>query len=300
MSRKILLIDDSPPIHALVRARLAEESLDIISASDAQTGIDLVLSESPDVILLDVDMPGKDGFEVCKILKSDPATLHIPIIFLTAATGTDMKIRGLELGAIDYITKPFDPAELRARVRSAVKLKFLMDLLSRKAQIDGLTGLWNRRYFDQCLTEQLSFASRHELPLSCLMLDIDHFKSVNDRFGHPFGDEVLKFVANTVNEVVRTEDLVCRYGGEEFAVVAPNTPLTGAVMLAERIRVAIAAQPLSNKGTPVTVTASIGVAQLQHPSRLTIVESADHALYQAKRDGRNRVSAYNPILAVSA
>jgi len=179
MSRKILLIDDSPPIHALVRARLAEESLDIISASDAQTGIDLVLSESPDVILLDVDMPGKDGFEVCKILKSDPATLHIPIIFLTAATGTDMKIRGLELGAIDYITKPFDPAELRARVRSAVKLKFLMDLLSRKAQIDGLTGLWNRRYFDQCLTEQLSFASRHELPLSCLMLDIDHFKSGN-------------------------------------------------------------------------------------------------------------------------
>jgi diguanylate cyclase (GGDEF)-like protein len=300
MSRKILLIDDSRPIHSLVRARLADESLQILSAHSGREGIDLVRAESPDVILLDVDMPEMDGFEVCRTLKSDPATLHIPVIFLTGSTSAEQKILGLEMGAIDYILKPFDPAELRARVRSALRLKYLMDLLSRKAQIDGLTGLWNRRHFDECLSEQLSFASRHELPLSCLLLDVDHFKAINDHYGHPFGDDVLKSVANTVSDVIRSEDLLFRYGGEEFAVVAPNTPITGAIMLGERIRQAIGSYPLMHKGSPITVTVSVGVAQWQHSVRITLVESADHALYQAKRDGRNRVSAFNPILAISA
>lgn len=300
MSRRILLIDDSNSIHSLVKVRLADESFEILSAFNGRDGIDLVRAESPDVVLLDVDMPSLDGFEVCRILKSDPATLHIPVIFLTGSTKSDEKIRGLELGAIDYILKPFDPAELRARVRSALRLKYLMDLLSRKAQIDGLTGLWNRRHFDECLAEQIAFAARHELPLSCLLLDIDHFKMINDRYGHPFGDEVLKSVAGTLNDVIRTEDLLCRYGGEEFAVIAPSTPISGAIMLGERIRQTVASRPLMDKGSRISVTVSVGVAQWQHSARITLVESADHALYQAKRDGRNRVSAFNPILAISA
>src|SRR5438552_10201412 len=198
MPQKVLIIDDSKPIHALLRARLTDEPVELHSAFDGDAGVLAACNILPDLILLDVDMPNPDGFEVCRRLKADPATMNIPIVFLTGVSSTEQKIRGLELGALDYILKPFEPAELRARVRASLRQKYLLDLLSKKAMVDGLTGLWNRTYFDQTLAAQMALARRAGYPFSVIIADVDHFKSINDRYGHPTGDEVLRAVAQTI------------------------------------------------------------------------------------------------------
>lgn len=298
--QKILVIDDSKPIQMLIRARLGDEPVDLHFASDGDTGLRMAREVGPDLILLDVEMPGTSGFDVCVTLKSDAQTMHVPVIFLTGATSTDEKIRGLDLGAVDYVTKPFEPAELRARVRASLRTKFLVDLLAKKAQIDGLTGLWNRAFFDSRLAQEAALTARTGAPLSVLLLDVDHFKSVNDRFGHPFGDTVLRSVAQVVVDAGRTTDVVCRYGGEEIAMVAPNTGLTGAALLAERIRSRIAAMGLSHRGAPVQVTASIGVSPVAPGPANQAVADADAALYRAKQAGRNRVETCVPTETTNA
>src|SRR5450432_381499 len=290
MPQTVLIIDDSPAIHTLLHARLRDEPVALHSANSGDEGLAMASSLAPDLILLDVDMPDPNGFEVCKRIKADPRLAATPIIFLTGAATTEQKIQGLELGAMDYITKPFDPAELRARVRGALRLKFLMDLLTQKAQIDALTGLWNRRYFDQRLEAEISLAKRSRRPLGILMLDLDHFKSINDRYGHPMGDEVLRRVGAQLAASVRTEDIVCRYGGEEFAIVAPNIS-AGALQLAERLRSAIEKMSFSFGGHDVKVTVSIGAAGVDDSPTQALLVQADSALYRAKQNGRNRVEA---------
>jgi diguanylate cyclase (GGDEF)-like protein len=288
MSQKVLAIDDSPAIHALLNARLKDEPIEIHSAQSGIEGLKIATALMPDLILLDVDMPDPNGFEVCRRIKLDANLLNTPVIFLTGAATTEEKIRGLELGAVDYITKPFDPAELRARVRAALRMKFLMDLLAQKAQIDALTGLWNRRYFDQRLEAEMSLARRSRRPLSVLMLDLDHFKAINDNYGHPMGDEVLRRIGLLLSEQVRLEDVACRYGGEEFAILAPNTPSSEAD-LAERLRVEVEKMRFTFGGHEVKITTSIGVADLVSAGSRPLIQVADEALYQAKRNGRNRV-----------
>ncbi len=289
MPDTILVIDDSPDIHALVKVRLGKEQVVIRSASDGASGLEAAREIRPDLILLDVDMPERDGFAVCADLKADAATMNIPVIFLTGAATTDDKIRGLELGAADYVTKPFDPAELKARVRASLRTRTLMELLSKKAMIDGLTGLWNRTYLDIHLTIEIASAHRTDQPLSCIMADVDHFKHINDTYGHSFGDELLRTIAALIAANCRTEDIVCRYGGEEFTVLLPRTPLFRAAELAERLRLAIEAQTFTYRDKPIRVTCSFGVANLREASSPSLVELADAALYTAKRSGRNRV-----------
>lgn len=289
MAQRILIVDDSQPIHTLVKARLADEPVELISAYDGESAIHLAGELQPDLVLLDVDMPVQDGFEVCRRLKSTPDTLAIPIIFLTGAASTEEKIKGLELGAVDYITKPFDPAELRARVRATLRTKYLMDLLAKKAMIDGLTGLWNRAYFEQRFSQESSSAIRAGRPLSLVITDVDHFKSVNDAFGHPAGDDVLRGVAQTIQEQCRTEDVVCRYGGEEFVIIAPNISIEGAHALAERIRLAVASRAVVRRSGEIRVTCSFGVADREICGTAGMLEAADRALYHAKFTGRNRV-----------
>jgi len=292
--QKVLVIDDSDSIHALLKARLAHEPIELHSAAGGEQGLSLAQTLLPDLILLDVDMPEPDGFEVCRRLKADARTMPIPIVFLTGATSTDEKIRGLELGAVDYITKPFDPAELGARVRASLRTKYLLDLLARKAMIDGLTGLWNRAYFETRLNSELSLSRRSGNPLSCIMIDLDQFKQINDRHGHPFGDEVLRWVGQLLGELCRTEDVVCRYGGEEFVILTPNTAAPGAAHLAERIRAALENFSFRQHDAVVQVTCSLGVADVGKPPDPSLVELADQALYQAKDSGRNRVVVARP------
>jgi two-component system, cell cycle response regulator len=302
MIQRVLIIDDSQNIHALVKARLAAEPVELHCAFDGITGIAMAAQVLPDLILVDIDLPDPDGFEVCRRLKSQPATMSIPIVFLTGAASTDEKIRGLELGAVDYITKPFEPAELRARVRAALRTKFLLDLLAKKAMIDGLTGLWNRTYFDQTVAAQLSLARRSGQAVSCILADLDHFKTVNDRFGHLSGDEALRVVAACFQAQCRIEDVVCRFGGEELAVIVPNTPANKAAVLADRLRGAVEKLVLKHRGLPVPLTCSFGIADAVTAAD-KIVESADAALCRAKTEGRNRIAiapaAAQPVTSAS-
>lgn len=289
---RVLVIDDAAAMHDILNVRLRSENIEPLSAFDGPSGIAMAQSLCPDLILLDVDMPGMDGYEVIRRLKNDPRTMYLPVLFLTGACETRKKIEGLTLGAADYITKPFDSAELKARVNAHLRTKHLMDLLARKALIDGLTGLWNREYLDRHLPIAVSQATRGAHPLACIMLDIDHFKSVNDRFGHATGDEVIRHVAGIMSEVSRQHDVACRYGGEEFAMLLPDTDAAGAAALAERLRATIADRPVGRGLLQFNVSCSLGVAELRSASAGQtddVVEAADRALYRAKAAGRNRV-----------
>jgi diguanylate cyclase (GGDEF)-like protein len=288
-AQKVLVIDDSTTIQFLVRSFLKDEGVEIMCASTGEEGLRLATSRSPDIILLDVEMPTPDGFEVCRRLKADPATARIPIIFLTSASSTEQKVRGLDLGAVDYVTKPFESAELSARVRASLRNKYMLDLLAHKAMIDGLTGLWNRAYLDQRLVSEISLARRHHHPFSLIMLDVDRFKSINDQHGHPFGDQVLRQVSRLVISGGRSEDIACRYGGEEFAILAPMSAMEGAQTLAEHLRVAIQSEVLQHRGNAVRISCSFGIAELDLDGDDSLLEAADAALYRAKQSGRNCV-----------
>ena len=296
MAQKILLIDDCPEMHELVRARLEDEPVELHTVSTGEAGLRAALELSPDLVLLDVEIPAPEGFEVCRRLKEDPRTMQIPVIFLTGAGSTEDKIRGLDLGAVDYVTKPFEPAELQARVRASLRTKYLLDLLSRKAMIDGLTGLFNRTYFDARLTAESALARRTNAPLSCMLLDVDHFKKINDRHGHLLGDEVLRGIGYLLTECCRTEDTVCRFGGEEFVILCPNTPASSTTLLAERLRQRVGSTPFVRNGQMTRATASFGVSGF-HGDAMSMVEMADKCMYAAKQQGRNRVIQADPPTA---
>jgi two-component system, cell cycle response regulator len=291
MKQRVLLIDDSIDIHLQVQLMLNDEAVEVLTASSGPEGIAGAKHRPPDLILLDVDMPSPDGFEVCNSLKSDPATLSVPIIFLTGMSSTEEKIRGLNLGAIDYVTKPFEPAELRARVQAALRTKYLIDLLAQRAMVDGLTGLWNKTYFEKRLSAEMAASARTGRIVGCIVGDVDHFKKVNDTYGHPAGDQVLRGVAQTMLGVIRQEDVLCRVGGEEFSVLTGDGTPGGAAALAERLRKAIEQAKYVHQGKHIPVTCSFGVAETGGGTiNAHIIEHADKALYKSKAQGRNRVS----------
>jgi diguanylate cyclase (GGDEF)-like protein len=300
MVQTLLVIDDSIDIHRLLDVRLRPEEVILYHALSADEGLQKVRELKPDLILLDVELPIRSGFEVCQTIKLDPALADIPVIFLTAATDIHTKVQGLELGAVDYVIKPFDPAELRARVRAALRTKRYHDLLSARANVDGLTGVWNRSYFNQRFGEEMAAAQRYGRLVSLVMLDLDHFKAHNDTFGHPFGDRVLQVVGDILHSAVRTTDAPCRFGGEEFAVVLTETPADGALVIADRIRLRIATTVFRPKDVNVPVTASFGIACSETlgsgdtVSVARMIQAADSALYRAKNEGRNRVCLATP------
>jgi diguanylate cyclase (GGDEF)-like protein len=291
---RVLVIDDSEFIHKLVRVRLRQEGLEVHCEYEGRAGIERAVESTPDLILLDVDLPSLDGFEVCRQLKEHPKTRNIPIIFLTGTTHTDSKVRGLDAGAVDYVTKPFDEVELRARVRAALRTKRLQDMLEQQSFLDGLTGLWNRSYLDRRLDAELNIAGRYGRPLSLLLGDIDHFKRVNDTYGHLFGDVVLQEVAEILREHARRSDIVTRYGGEEFALVMADTLLHDVLCIVERLRQAIESRTFDVNGDRVSITVSFGVGSTDELgtdfSPETLIGYADEALYHSKSSGRNRVS----------
>lgn len=299
MLQKVVVIDDCEQVRKLIKARLKEERVDLHFAEGGNAGLALVRRLVPDLVLLDVDMPDLNGLEVIRQLKSDPLTHHVPVIFLTGECTPEAKVQGFDLGAVDYVTKPFEPAELRARVRSSLRTKYLMDLLSQRAMIDGLTGLWNRAYFNERLGQMVQLSRRHRGEtagasgggeMSLVLFDVDHFKRINDTHGHPFGDEVLRSVARTALTRCRQSDVLCRYGGEEFAVLCPDTDVAGAACLAEALRLGVKDMGLRHAGAPVPVTSSFGV--VEHDGRMSaeeLLHRVDGALYEAKHTGRDRV-----------
>ena len=300
----ILVIDDSMDVHRLLRARLRGEALDIEGKLSGDEGIAAVKEMRPSLVLLDLDMPGTDGFEVIRILKDDPETLHIPVIVLSGLQSPHDKVTAIDLDAIDYITKPFDVTELKVRIRSALRIHQLLDMLSQKAQIDGLTGLFNRAHFDARWPQEIAGSQRHARPLSLAILDIDHFKSINDTYGHPAGDAALAEFSTLIQQACRETDIACRYGGEEFALIMPDTGPDAAHSVCERVRTALQAK-VWPRHPERTVTCSIGLAGCDGAAGVEAapwIEAADKNLYAAKRDGRNRtissaIAARSPRLA---
>jgi two-component system, cell cycle response regulator len=298
---KVLIIDDDPDALEVARARLMKEALDIVCVQGGVLGLKAARREEPDLILLDLDMPDISGFDVCRSLKADSELCMIPVLFLSGSTTPEDKIAGLDLGAVDYVTKPFDAFELRARVRAALRTKHLQDMLFEHAHIDPLTGLPNRRALTERLQQEWARIERHGGHLSFIMADVDCFKTINDRFGHHVGDKILQQVAGALTGQCREDDLPSRFGGDELAIVVPNETAATAVHLAERCRREIAKACVVVQQEVIAVTASFGVADSEGVSSLgVLMKRADEALYRAKEAGRNQVQSYDATAASAA
>lgn len=296
-SGRILVAEDSLVVRAVVCDQLEEEGYEVVQAVDGESALAQCAITRPDAILLDIEMPGLDGYQVLAKLKADPELSDIPVVFLTGRTSTDDMVGGLRAGAHDYLKKPFEPAELIARIGGAVRIKRLQDELrmrnadlDRLSRIDGLTDIYNRRHLDEQLEAATKTAARYQQSLAILMLDIDHFKQVNDRDGHPAGDRVLQEFARRIQASVRAGAIVGRWGGEEFLVIAPHTNVEHAMSLGERIRASIANEPIDIGHGCISITVSIGCAAGIGPSN-ELIKRADTALYRSKAEGRNRVTA---------
>lgn len=287
---KVLVIDDCVDSLQLAKARLKHLEVEILCEQSGQAGLATAQLHMPDLILLDLDMPDMSGFDVCRILKSDAVLVNVPIIFLSSSQDTHDKVKGLDLGAIDYITKPFDPVELQARVRVGLRLKSLQDAQARFASFDPLTELYNRRALDERLREEWSRAERYGSIFSLIIADLDYFKNINDHYGHLVGDQALRQVAQIIVAQCRDSDLAARYGGDEFVMLTPQTNSPDAIELAERVRKNVAASPLLVNGEKISLTVSVGLADSRGQlSTEACVQAADSALYLAKQRGRNRV-----------
>lgn len=293
----ILVVDDNQANLQVIGSILKVIGAKIVFAQSGQHVFDYLDKNLPDLILLDIMMPEMNGYEVCRRLKNNPHTSKIPVIFLTALNEEDDETKGLELGAVDFITKPYKPAIVIARIKTQLSLKLKTDLLESMASIDGLTDINNRRRFDEILETEWHRTMRESAALSLIMIDIDFFKKYNDLYGHASGDDCLRAVAQALKKSIkRASDNVARYGGEEFAVILPGTDNESAAMIAERIRSSVESLKIphgQNKGNDY-VTISLGVATvfpLQNTNPLMLIKAADRFLYQAKDEGKNCVKA---------
>jgi len=290
---RLLVVDDQPAnIQALYQAFSADHQ--VLMATSGEQALKIAMTKQPDLVLLDVMMPGMDGHEVCHRLKAEESTRDIPVIFVTAHDDEASETLGLEMGAVDFISKPVNPKIVRARVKTQLTLKAQSDLLRQWVYIDGLTGVYNRRHLDERLASEWARAVRSGTELSVVLLDVDFFKRYNDRYGHQAGDDCLRRLAACLKDSLkRPADLVARYGGEEFVCLLPDTPLAGGLALAEHLRDNVAALALEHADSAAAsvVTVSLGVCCKPADavgSAASLLRGADAQLYQAKAQGRAR------------
>ncbi len=288
---KLLLVDDQA-INIQVLHQIFAADFQVFMATSGVQALAICRTNPPDLVLLDVVMPGMDGFEVCTALKADEATRNIPVIFVTAHTDAAQETHGLEVGAVDFISKPVNPAVVRARVNTHLTLKLQSDLMRKLVFLDGLTCVYNRRYFDQQLASEVGRSVRNGAPLALIMLDVDFFKAFNDVYGHQAGDDCLKQIALALKKNLRRPaDLVARYGGEEFACILPDTSLDDAMQVARTLEQGVRDLHIAHTGSSAAqvITISLGVAcrvGTTPPGAAALLAEADSQLYKAKHAGR--------------
>ena len=301
---RVLVVDDDPNILTFVASALEEESYEVDTASNGESAIARLLEALPDILILDVMLPGTDGFEVLETIRKDRNYDPLTVILLSADDALDAKVKGLDLGAVEYLVKPIHPTELAARVRALLRLKKQQDhfyeeytRLSELALTDPLTGAYNRRALDKLLKARLAESSRYGMPVSIILFDIDFFKLINDNHGHLTGDHVLREVTTLTLLHCREEDALIRYGGEEFLVIIFHTDKEGAHVFAERLRTQVDSYIFNQEKKSLRLTLSAGTASYPEDKGIMSVESminlADTRLYEAKRAGRNQTVSDN-------
>ena len=290
-NKTILIVDDTVENLDILGELLSK--YDVVDAISGEDALAIVNDEKIDLILLDIMMPNMDGYEVCQRLKNSVETKDIPIIFITAKTDEDSIEKAYDVGGIDYVAKPFKPKELLARVKRELQLQELQAELKLLASTDPMTKLYNRRYFTKMSKHSLDLSKREKKELSLIMIDIDKFKNVNDTYGHKVGDDVIITLSNKLLVDQRKSDIICRYGGEEFVILLPNTSLTGATIVAKKIRKDIELLTITlSSNQNLNFTVSLGVSKVDTKNENNIelaLKRADDALYRAKESGRNRV-----------
>lgn len=298
---ELVVVDDHPENLELLMRILTSKGYLVRAFPDAELALSSTNVSVPDLILLDIGLPGIDGFEACRRLRCEERTRDVPVIFLSARTDVEDIVHGFDVGGSDYVTKPIRERELLARIRVHVQVKQLQDKLRRLSTIDALTGLHNRRALDENLLNEWRRNLRQKTWLGALVIDIDHFKQYNDNYGHQKGDLCLRSIAHAIAAAARRSgDFVARYGGEEFAVLLPNTDLSGTRLVADRIRTGVSGLRLTHEHslTAPFVTASLGATSMvpaRDMSPSTLIEVADRHLYAAKHQGRNRVISNEPL-----
>jgi two-component system cell cycle response regulator len=288
----LLIVDDSPYMHKMIRAYLEPDPLILHSAFNGESALKQAAEIKPSLILMDIDMPEMDGLEVCRRLKASPLAMHTPIIFLTADCSLNDKVKALDMGAVDYITKPFKPEELRARVRSALRTK---QRIEQVQMVDEPSGLWNQAYLDMQLPVYLSLSRRSNQPVSCIIGELDAFSELCRKHNLDFQDKIIKSAANVFLTETRTEDLICHCGNGRFVALIPSTPRAGAAKLADRIRCQIERQTFYFDQGPLNVTCSFGVSDNSTPGNLSLLDAADAALARAAETNGNTVSVATAI-----
>jgi diguanylate cyclase (GGDEF)-like protein len=289
----ILVVDDSPTNLAILNVVL-REVYNVVTATNGPDALNLAASEEPDLIILDIMMPGMDGYEICDRLKANPFTKDIPVMFVTAMDQERQEAKGLAMGAVDYLAKPVSPPIVLARVRNQLELKKQRDFLRRLSSVDGLTGVANRRSFEEDFDKEWRRAARHQAPLTLLLADLDHLRAYNDAYGYLAGDDCLKMVAQSMlKAMMRPGDVIARYGGEEFVGLMPDTDAKGSQVVADRLLNAVRALalPHAHSDAAPIVTISIGIAScLPHRDndRAALFKLSGDALYAAKTAGRNQ------------
>ncbi len=301
----ILVVDDSPTNLAILNVVL-REVYNVVTATNGPDALNLAASEEPDLIILDIMMPGMDGYEICDRLKSNPFTKEIPVIFVTAMDQERQEAKGLAMGAVDYLAKPVSPPIVLARVRNQLELKKQRDFLRRLSAVDGLTGIANRRSFEEDFDKEWRRAARMQSPISLFLSDVDFLRNYNDAYGYLAGDDCLKALAQAMSKsMLRPADILARYSGEEFVGLLPDTDSKGAVVVADRLLAAIRglALPHAHSDAAPIVTISMGFASCmphRDNDRAGLFKLAGDALYAAKKGGRNQAKLFEYQLAGAA
>lgn len=312
----IMIVDDNENNLQVLGNILEENGYEPAVFLSGNQALEFIQQEQPELILLDIMMPDMDGYDVCQLLKTSELAADIPVIFITGKTETEDKIKGFDVGGVDYVTKPFEPTELLARIKTHIHLrdiqkkleisnaqlkqeislrKKVQEELRELASTDYLTGLFNRRHFIDQASREFSRSKRYKLPMSLLMIDADHFKAINDTYGHGVGDIILKKLGATGKKALRSVDVYGRIGGEEFSVYLPDTCIEDAIIVAERFRREIETLEIPIQTYCLSITVSIGVAMISEETKELdhLMKKADSALYRAKENGRNRVETTN-------